>query len=172
MSIIKYSDLELIRKENIDKKIVYTGGTFDLTHAGHILFLEDCKKKGDILIVLVANDSFIKEYKGKERPILNEQIRLKTIDSFKPVDFTILDETKKFIEEGGHLTTLRDIFLRLRPNFYVINDDAKDLKGRQEVCNNFNIGLVISKRRCPPEFNQIATSKIIKKILDIKEKER
>lgn len=47
-----------------DRKIVYTGGTFDLFHAGHVNFLRQCWELGDVYVAL-NTDEFIKEYKGK-----------------------------------------------------------------------------------------------------------
>jgi glycerol-3-phosphate cytidylyltransferase-like family protein len=40
MTIINYSDLENLREKYKDKKIVYCGGVFDITHAGHVIFLK------------------------------------------------------------------------------------------------------------------------------------
>ena len=53
-----------------EPKIVYTGGTFDLFHAGHVNFLKQCKKIGDQVVVALNTDEFIFDYKGKS-PIIN-----------------------------------------------------------------------------------------------------
>jgi len=42
---------------------VYTGGTFDLFHAGHVKFLEQCARFGNVYVSL-NTDEFIKKYKG------------------------------------------------------------------------------------------------------------
>ena len=39
-----------------NKKIVLIGGCFDLLHIGHIIFLEEAKKQGDLLIVFLESD--------------------------------------------------------------------------------------------------------------------
>lgn len=168
MAIITYDDLSLIREKFKDKKIVYCAGVFDLTHVGHILFFEDCKKLGDILVVLTARDSFVHDYKGNDRPILNENIRLKTIDSFKPVDYVILDKTEKFTPETGHIACLRYMLSVLRPDIYVINNDVKDKEERKRVAEEYDVQLVILQRTCPKEFDDISTSKIIEKIKKMK----
>lgn len=168
MAIITYDDLPLIREKFKDKKIVYCAGVFDLTHAGHILFFEECKKFGDILVVLIARDSFIHDYKGNDRPILNENIRLKTIDSYKPVDYVILDKTEKFIPETGHRAGLRYILSALRPDVYAINNDVKDIEEREKVTEEYGAALVILQRTCPEEFDHISTTKIIEKIKRMK----
>jgi glycerol-3-phosphate cytidylyltransferase len=43
---------------------VYTGGTFDLYHAGHARFLARCAEIGEVTVSL-NTDEFIEEYKGK-----------------------------------------------------------------------------------------------------------
>lgn len=44
--------------------IVYTGGTFDLPHSGHVNFLKKCAELGQVVVSL-NTDEFIAAYKGK-----------------------------------------------------------------------------------------------------------
>lgn len=44
--------------------LIYTGGTFDLFHAGHVEFLRRCHQLGTVVVSL-NTDEFIEEYKGK-----------------------------------------------------------------------------------------------------------
>lgn len=44
--------------------IVYTGGTFDLPHSGHVKFLQKCAELGQVVVAL-NTDEFIAKYKGK-----------------------------------------------------------------------------------------------------------
>lgn len=48
---------------------VYTGGTFDLVHSGHVNFLRRCAEIGHVTVAL-NTDEFIEAYKGK-RPIMS-----------------------------------------------------------------------------------------------------
>jgi cytidyltransferase-like protein len=67
---------------------VYTGGTFDLFHAGHVNFLKRCHEIAGIagqVIVSLNTDSFIQEYKTKP-PVCNDQERYDVISSCKYVD--------------------------------------------------------------------------------------
>ena len=57
------------------KKIVFTNGCFDLIHLGHIEVLARSADLGDILIIGVNTDSSIKELKGNNRPIIEEDSR-------------------------------------------------------------------------------------------------
>lgn len=73
----------------ITKLKILVGGCFDILHIGHITFLEKAKKKGEILIVLLESDEFIRKTKGKGRPINKQKDRAKILSSIKFVDFII-----------------------------------------------------------------------------------
>jgi rfaE bifunctional protein nucleotidyltransferase chain/domain len=72
------------------KKIVFTNGCFDLLHYGHIKYLQEAKRKGDILVVAVNRDASVRRIKGKGRPILGEKDRLRLIAALESVDYVIL----------------------------------------------------------------------------------
>ena len=114
MSIIDIRDLPSIRERHKSEKIAFCAGAFDLVHAGHVLFFEDCKKYGDILVVMVGNDFNLKNYKGEERPILNQYVRLKMISSLKPVDYALLDLDAP---DKDFLAIIRSVFMDLKPDF-------------------------------------------------------
>jgi|TARA_B100000315_G_C14431461_1_gene520333 glycerol-3-phosphate cytidylyltransferase len=156
MILNEYSDLGAIRLNHIEG-IVYTSGTFDITHAGHVLFFEDAKKQGDVLVVGTPEDRVVRAIKGDGRPIQNQYVRSKMIDSLKPVDYC-------FVNKNHRLEELEIIFEELRPNVYVVNEDAFDIDERREYAERFNVDLVVLERRCPPEFENISTSQIIEKI--------
>ena len=61
--------------------ICYTGGTFDLFHAGHAQFLEKCSYYGDVVVAL-NTDEFVKEFKGKP-PVLTFAERYGVLSSCK-----------------------------------------------------------------------------------------
>jgi glycerol-3-phosphate cytidylyltransferase len=58
--------------------ILYTGGTFDLFHYGHMEFLKNCRKLCTKLVVGLNTDHFIFEYKNNW-PILNCKERKKSL---------------------------------------------------------------------------------------------
>lgn len=75
------------------KKIVFTNGCFDILHVGHIKYLEQAKKLGDILVVGVNTDESVKRLKGEKRPINRLNERMTMLDALKSVDFvTYFDE--------------------------------------------------------------------------------
>ena len=162
MASIKLSDLENIRQEHKGKKIIFCSGCFDITHAGHVLFFEDCKKLGDILVVMVGSDDVIKRDKGSSRPIINEYLRMKMVDSLKPVDYTFLDY---ILPNPPHPLYIIDMVIeKLKPDAYVINKDAWDIPYRESFTKKHNVPFIILDRTAPKEFESVSTSQIIKKI--------
>lgn len=90
MNIFKIEEIDFLKKEAQGKKIVLAGGCFDVLHPGHITFLEQAKKEGDFLVVLLESDQKIKELKGGDRPFFSQSDRAKVLSSVRFVDFIIL----------------------------------------------------------------------------------
>ena len=67
--------------------VVYTGGTFDLFHAGHVEFLRRCSELGSVVVSL-NTDEFIEEYKGKP-PVISYADRRSVLMACKYVDDVI-----------------------------------------------------------------------------------
>ena len=70
------------------RRIIATG-TFDILHPGHIFYLEESRKLGDELVVIVARDTNVKH---KPRPVIPEEHRLMMVAALKPVDRAILGD--------------------------------------------------------------------------------
>jgi len=70
------------------RRVVATG-TFDLLHPGHLYYLEESKKLGDELWVIVARDANVRH---KPRPIIPEEHRLRMVAALKPVTHAILGD--------------------------------------------------------------------------------
>jgi len=62
---------------------IYTGGTFDLIHSGHVNFLRACAEIGDVTVAL-NTDEFIEQYKGKP-PIMSYYERFEVLSEFRCV---------------------------------------------------------------------------------------
>lgn len=93
---------------------------------------------------------------------MNEHIRLKMVDSLKPVDYTLLDTYEA--PKDDPLFLINKFLADLQPDFYVINNDAFNIPQREEMAKKYKIKLVILDRYCPPEFDNISTTKLIEKI--------
>jgi glycerol-3-phosphate cytidylyltransferase len=68
--------------------VVYTGGTFDLLHAGHTSFLRRCSELADTVVVSLNTDEFIEEYKGKP-PVISYADRRDVLLACRYVDDVI-----------------------------------------------------------------------------------
>ena len=163
--IITPEDLPVIREKHKDQKIVFCSGTFDLPHVGHLLFFEDCKKQGDILVVAIGKDANIKDYKGDKRPIMNEHIRLKMVDGMKPVDYALLDTYDA--PKENQLILIDKLIEMLKPDVYLIKNDAFNIPYREEIAKRHNLELVVLGREILPGAGDISTSDIIRKIKEL-----
>jgi rfaE bifunctional protein nucleotidyltransferase chain/domain len=76
-------------KNKKNEKIILTCGCFDILHIGHLKLLEESKKLGGTLIVLLSSDEQIKFLKGKNRPINNLHDRLNLFKIIPYVDYVI-----------------------------------------------------------------------------------
>lgn len=65
--------------------LVYTVGTFDLLHVGHLALLEQCSDLGDILAVGVASDSVVNSYKPNV-PVIPLDQRQEMLGALRCVD--------------------------------------------------------------------------------------
>jgi D-beta-D-heptose 7-phosphate kinase/D-beta-D-heptose 1-phosphate adenosyltransferase len=82
---------KIIRKLKKEKKIiVFTNGCFDILHYGHVQYLQDARRKGDLLVVAVNSDVSIRRIKGALRPIVDEQDRIRAIAGLESVDYAVL----------------------------------------------------------------------------------
>jgi len=72
------------------KSVVFTNGCFDLLHFGHAKYLEDARRKGDILVVAVNSDSSMRKIKGPKRPLVSQDFRLGLLAALESVDYVVL----------------------------------------------------------------------------------
>jgi FAD synthetase len=83
-----------MRRDGSMTKVLATG-TFDILHPGHILYLEEAKKLGDELFVIVARDANIKH---KPKPVIPENQRLRMVKALRVVDEAILGSESDIFE--------------------------------------------------------------------------
>ncbi len=88
------------------KRVVFTNGCFDLLHVGHIKFLEESRRLGDVLVVAVDTDASVRRVKGEGRPVLLEGERLRMLAALAAVDYVTLFDTGR----------LADILHQLQPD--------------------------------------------------------
>lgn len=74
-------------EDNKDKKVVFTNGCFDILHSGHVAYLNEAKKQGDVLFLGLNSDESIKRLKGENRPINSEKDRKFVLENLRSIDF-------------------------------------------------------------------------------------
>ncbi|MFZ5801677.1 MAG: D-glycero-beta-D-manno-heptose 1-phosphate adenylyltransferase [Candidatus Omnitrophota bacterium] len=113
------------RLQKRGRKVVFTNGTFDILHLGHVTYLEKARSFGDILVVGVNTDRSVKTYKNPGRPINPERDRIRVLVALACVDFAVL------FEEPTPLRLIRE----LKPDVLVKGADWKksEIAGAREV---------------------------------------
>lgn len=75
------------------RRLVFTNGCFDLLHVGHVRYLQAARALGDALMVAINSDRAVRELKGANRPVMNEQERAEVLAALACVDYvTVFDE--------------------------------------------------------------------------------
>lgn len=65
--------------------IIYTVGTFDLLHVGHLALLNHCRTLGDVVAVGVASDEVVNRYKPNV-PVIPLDQRMEMLRALRCVD--------------------------------------------------------------------------------------
>jgi len=134
---------------------VMATGVFDILHLGHLHYLEESKKLGDELVVVVATDTTVR--KRKHEPITPEKMRRELVASLKPVDKAVLGR------EGGDIF---EIVKDLRPDIITLGyDQPFDQQNlEKELAKR---GLKVKVVRMPHLDHDLdGTRKIINKIIE------
>ncbi|MSU00237.1 D-glycero-beta-D-manno-heptose-7-phosphate kinase [Tissierella pigra] len=79
-----------IKKEHLNKTVVFTNGCFDILHVGHVRYLKQAAELGDVLIVGVNSDRSIKNLKGEKRPIVCEKDRIEMLANLNFIDYLVV----------------------------------------------------------------------------------
>lgn len=74
------------------KRIVFTNGCFDIIHAGHVEYLKQSKKLGDVLVIGLNSDDSVRRLKGESRPVNNQSDRAVVLSELKSVDYVCVFE--------------------------------------------------------------------------------
>ena len=150
----KIKNFDMVRKiatelRDKNKKIIFTNGCFDILHVGHVKYLEEAKKLGDVLILGLNSDISVRRIKGKSRPINSQNDRAYLLASLESVDYVVI-----FNED-----TPLDLITLIEPDILAKGSDYDG----QEV-----VGQEIAKELRLIEFiDGISTSNIIERIQNL-----
>ncbi len=140
-----------LKKQN--KKIVTTNGVFDILHIGHIRYLKEAKKLGDVLIVAINSDSSTKHIKGPKRPLNKEKDRAEALASLECIDYVIIFNEKDPVK----------ILEKIKPDIHVKGGDYKVNQIIEKGIVEKNNGKII----LIPEIKGYSTTDLIKKVMDL-----
>jgi D-beta-D-heptose 7-phosphate kinase/D-beta-D-heptose 1-phosphate adenosyltransferase len=91
------------------RKTVFTNGCFDLLHVGHVSYLAEARRLGDVLTVGLNSDASVRRLKGNTRPVIGERDRATMLAALAAVDHVVI-----FDEATPH-----HLLHRLRPDVLV-----------------------------------------------------
>ena len=135
------------------KKIVTTNGVFDILHIGHIRYLKEAKKLGDILIAAINSDSSTKKLKGPKRPLNNENDRAEALAALECVDYVTVFNEENPIKILGII----------KPNIHAKGGDYKiNQIIEKDIVENNNGKIVLI-----PKVEGYSTTDFIKNIIDL-----
>ena len=113
-----------------NRKVVFTNGCFDILHLGHVKYLEEAKRLGDILILGLNSDKSVSALKGNNRPINSEYERAHILAALEVVDYVVI-----FHEETPY-----NLIKLIEPNILV---KGGDYKGKKVIGEDLADDLVI-----------------------------
>lgn len=141
--------IKLLKIRN--KKIVLIGGCFDILHIGHIKFLKEAKKLGDLLIVFLESDEKVKKLKGKNRPIFSQQERALVLSGLSDVDYIIL------LPPTNNKEDYNQIILQLKPDIIAVTENDPLLIKKKSQAQKVN-----GKIEIIPKLKTFSSSKLIR----------
>ncbi len=95
------------------RRIVFTNGCFDVLHRGHVGYLAEAARLGDVLVVAVNSDESVRRLKGHDRPVNPAEDRVAVLAALASVDHVVV-----FEEDSP-----RDLIELVRPDVYVKGGD-------------------------------------------------
>lgn len=135
------------------KRIVFTNGCFDILHVGHVRYLREAAKLGDVLIVGLNTDDSVRRIKGDKRPLVPLDERAEMLVSLSVIDYvTFFDEDRPDV-----------IISEIKPDFHVKGGDydISEIPER-EVVDSYGGKVVII-----PEVAGKATTNIVSKVVEL-----
>lgn len=149
------------RRRQRGRKIVFTAGSFDLLHVGHLRFLAKARTCGDLLVVGVPGNESLRRLKGPGRPLIDEKARAESLAALIPVDIVVI-----FNED-----TVAKVLQLLQPEVFFTVDEGWNKGWREsreyKIVKSYGGEVVLSPRQSP----FISASAIIRRVAGLVVKE-
>jgi cytidyltransferase-like protein len=117
-------------------KKVFVSGFFDLLHSGHIAFLEEAAKFGDVYVA-VGSDRTYFDLRG-HTPVNTEQERLYVVQSLGCVK-------QAFVSQGTGILDFIEEFITLKPDLFLVNEDG-NLPDKRRLCERMGVEYQVLQR--------------------------
>jgi rfaE bifunctional protein nucleotidyltransferase chain/domain len=79
---------ERLRAEG--KRIVLANGCFDVLHVGHVRYLREARRLGDVLFLGLNDDASVARLKGRGRPVVPAAERAEILGALRDVDHVVV----------------------------------------------------------------------------------
>ena len=87
---VKHVGTYTLQQRDLEERVVFTNGVFDILHTGHFELLQEARSCGDKLIVGINSDASVKRLKGDNRPVNNVAKRISQLEILPWVDKVIV----------------------------------------------------------------------------------
>jgi D-beta-D-heptose 7-phosphate kinase/D-beta-D-heptose 1-phosphate adenosyltransferase len=87
---VKHVGTYTLQQHDLEERVVFTNGVFDILHKGHFELLKHAKTLGTKLIVGINSDASVKRLKGETRPINNQMKRISQLEILPWVDQVVV----------------------------------------------------------------------------------
>lgn len=141
------------RAQSQSKIIVLVGGCFDILHIGHISFLREAKKRGDVLIILLESDEKVKQLKGKNRPYFTQKQRAQMLSELISIDFII--NLLPIITDDEY----RKIIQKIQPDIIAVTENDPQLYKKKTHAEKINARLVTI-----PQIKMFSTTRVASRL--------
>src|SRR4030043_366164 len=118
------------------KKVLVTG-CYDWLHSGHVRFFEETSELGDLYVV-VGSDENVRLLKGEGPPLLCEDERRYMVQSIRFVKQALISSGSGWMDGEPEIE-------KIRPNFYIVNEDG-DKPEKREFCREHGLEYIVLKR--------------------------
>ena len=135
----KISSLSTTKKK---EKIVMVSGGFDPIHIGHVRYMQEAKKLGDYLVVVINNDNWLRLKKGSN--FMPEQERKEIIEAISGVDEVVIS---RHSENTIDMSVCEEI-IKIKPDIFANGGDRfADNIPEFKLCNDLGIVMVFNVGR-------------------------
>jgi cytidyltransferase-like protein len=119
-----------------NKKKVFVSGCFDILHSGHIAFLKEASRFGNLHVGL-GSDKTVYDLKGR-KTINSEDERLYMLEALSCVH-------KVSINKGSGILDFLEDMKTLHPDIFIVNEDGHTPE-KEKICNDLEIEYKVLKR--------------------------